>query len=74
MFLFMIVGKKDAPIFEAELQAGIKAEPSAKTDAKKDDAHLPNFVIHASIDIVEEAVWKNPNMYELLKAKSASWT
>lgn len=62
MFLFMIVGKKDAPLFEAELQAGIKAESSTKQENKKDDSHMPNFIIHAAIDVVEEAVWKNANM------------
>ena len=63
MFLFMIIGKNDAPLFEAELQAGIKLE-AAKTDmVRKDETHLPNFLIHASLDVVEEVVWKNPNMF-----------
>lgn len=64
MFLFMIVGKKDAPLFEAELQAGIKStDLSATKDPKKEETHMPNFIIHASLDVVDEAVWKNANMY-----------
>lgn len=59
----MIVGKKDAPLFEAELQAGVKADPQGKSDSKKDESHLPTFIVHASIDVVEETVWKNSNMY-----------
>lgn len=66
MFLFMIVGKKDAPLFEAELQAGVKADIQGKNDSKKDESHLPTFIVHASIDVVEETVWKNANMYELI--------
>ena len=59
----MIVGKEDAPLFEAELQAGVKADGQAKNDSKKDESHLPTFIVHASIDVVEETVWKNSNMY-----------
>lgn len=65
MFLFMIVGKKDAPLFEAELQAGVKAEVATSSTQKKEETHMPNFIIHASLDVVEEAAWKNPNMYAL---------
>lgn len=63
MFLFMIVGKKDAPLFEAELQAGVKVDAQTKADNKKDESHLPTFIVHASIDVVEETVWKNSNMF-----------
>jgi hypothetical protein len=60
----MIVGKKDAPLFEAELQAGVKAETASSSTQKKEETHMPNFIIHASLDVVEEAAWKNPNMYD----------
>lgn len=65
MFLFMIVGKKDAPLFEAELQAGLKADGSKPDPNKKDETHLPNFLIHASLDVVEEVVWKNSSLFVL---------
>lgn len=70
MFLFMIVGKKDAPLFEAELQAGSKGDTQAKLESKKDESHLPTFIVHASIDVVEETVWKNSNMYATIRYTS----
>lgn len=30
---------------------------------KKDENHLSHFIIHSSLDIVDEAVWRNKDMY-----------
>eukprot|EP00898_Chlorokybus_atmophyticus_P004368 jgi/Chlat1/4932/Chrsp31S04853 len=44
---FVIVGKGDVPVYTAEFGT-----------AKKDDAaHLHQFVLHAALDIVQEAAW-----------------
>eukprot|EP01114_Cavostelium_apophysatum_P012794 TRINITY_DN2952_c0_g1_i2.p1 TRINITY_DN2952_c0_g1~~TRINITY_DN2952_c0_g1_i2.p1 ORF type:complete len:151 (-),score=32.83 TRINITY_DN2952_c0_g1_i2:32-451(-) len=52
--LFIIVGKNDNLIYQAELV----------TSQKKENAtHLSQFIIHSSLDVVDEAVWKNNSMY-----------
>ncbi|ELR20672.1 MIP2A, putative [Acanthamoeba castellanii str. Neff] len=53
-YSFIIVGKRDNPLFEIEF-AGPKKEVSQQPEAQ--------FVIHAALDLVEEHVWKNPQMY-----------
>eukprot|EP01113_Clastostelium_recurvatum_P042570 TRINITY_DN6905_c0_g1_i1.p1 TRINITY_DN6905_c0_g1~~TRINITY_DN6905_c0_g1_i1.p1 ORF type:complete len:137 (+),score=27.18 TRINITY_DN6905_c0_g1_i1:70-480(+) len=53
-YTFTIVGKNDNPLYEAEFASGVKAKEQAH--------HLSQFVIHSSIDLVEEAVWKSTAM------------
>jgi len=51
---FVIVNRHDVPIYEAELGAGGK---------KEDTGHLHQFVMHAALDVVEEAIWGTQSMY-----------
>ena len=51
-FLFIIVGKFDNPIFR--LDNGKRSESSR---------HVQEFIIHSSLDVVDELVWKKPEMY-----------
>lgn len=62
MFVFVIVGKNGKPLFEAEIQTKTSQDPSVKVE-KKEDVHLATFIIHASLDIVDEAVWKNGSLF-----------
>lgn len=62
MFVFVIVGKNGKPLFEIDLQPKATQDPNVKVE-KKEDAHLSTFIIHASLDIVDEAIWKNGNLY-----------
>ena len=51
-YLFVIVGKNDNPLFR--LDNGKKSESSK---------HLHEFIIHSSLDVVDELVWKKYDMY-----------
>jgi len=53
-YSFIIVGKRDNPLFEVTFVGG-----------KREIAQQPEtqFAIHAALDLVDEHVWKNPQMY-----------
>ena len=53
-YAFVIVGKRDNPIYETEWLRGPKRE---------ERSHLNQFIIHAALDEVDELKWKNKNMY-----------
>ncbi len=53
-YVFVIVGRKDNPIYEAEWLRGPKRE---------ERSHLNQFIIHAALDEVDELKWKNKSMY-----------
>eukprot|EP01099_Mayorella_cantabrigiensis_P003094 TRINITY_DN2415_c0_g2_i1.p1 TRINITY_DN2415_c0_g2~~TRINITY_DN2415_c0_g2_i1.p1 ORF type:complete len:147 (+),score=37.19 TRINITY_DN2415_c0_g2_i1:31-441(+) len=52
-YLFMIVTKNDNPIYEVEFMP----------NPKKENGHLSQFILHASLDVIEEIVWKNNSTY-----------
>eukprot|EP01122_Echinamoeba_exundans_P014581 TRINITY_DN6639_c0_g1_i1.p1 TRINITY_DN6639_c0_g1~~TRINITY_DN6639_c0_g1_i1.p1 ORF type:complete len:193 (-),score=28.52 TRINITY_DN6639_c0_g1_i1:58-636(-) len=37
------------------------SDPSSSS--RKEDSHLSHFIIHSSLDIVDEAVWRNKDVY-----------
>ena len=51
-FLFLIVGKNDNPIF--------RLDSSQRADTAR---HLQEFIIHSSLDVIDEIVWKKSDMY-----------
>eukprot|EP01097_Dermamoeba_algensis_P007117 TRINITY_DN4467_c0_g1_i1.p1 TRINITY_DN4467_c0_g1~~TRINITY_DN4467_c0_g1_i1.p1 ORF type:complete len:139 (-),score=29.25 TRINITY_DN4467_c0_g1_i1:242-658(-) len=53
--MFIIVGKNDTPLYEADFI------PVQKKDASQ--LQLCQFVLHSSLDIVDEMVWKNNSMF-----------
>eukprot|EP01102_Stenamoeba_stenopodia_P015533 TRINITY_DN5307_c0_g1_i1.p1 TRINITY_DN5307_c0_g1~~TRINITY_DN5307_c0_g1_i1.p1 ORF type:complete len:138 (-),score=36.17 TRINITY_DN5307_c0_g1_i1:76-489(-) len=52
-FYFIIVGKNDNPIYQTEHYL----------QKKENTAQLAQFIIHSSLDVVDEIVWKNSAMY-----------
>jgi hypothetical protein len=34
-----------------------------QSTSRKEDSHLSHFIIHSSLDIVDEAVWRNKDVY-----------
>ncbi|KAL8430148.1 hypothetical protein Efla_001812 [Eimeria flavescens] len=54
LFVFVIVGKGDTPLYEADLSAPGKRE---------DSPHYDQFIIHQALDAVDEYVWQTQSMY-----------
>lgn len=53
--VFVIVGKYDNPVYEVEF--------NREASAREDSAHLNQFILHASLDMVDEVVWAKTDMY-----------
>jgi len=76
MLVFIIVGKSDKPIYELELsdaKSDTVTSAAFPTPSKKDEAHLSHFVLHAALDIVDETIWKNHNMYGTFLPATPPW-
>ncbi|KAL1919930.1 uncharacterized protein VTP21DRAFT_1862 [Calcarisporiella thermophila] len=55
-YYFAIVGTSDNPLYETEFGTSIKSAKDGAT--KKDESrHLNQFIVHSSLDIVEELQW-----------------
>ncbi|KAL6050878.1 Trafficking protein particle complex subunit 2 [Balamuthia mandrillaris] len=54
-YVFIIVGKRDNPIYEVEFFTSSLKKETAEPRAQ--------FIIHAALDLVDEVVWKNQQMY-----------
>lgn len=52
MVVFMIIGKGE-PLYEAELGS----------NNRDDMAYLHQFILHSSLDMVENAMWQNSATY-----------
>ena len=51
-YVFIMVGKLDNPIYEAEF-----------TDKKEENRHLNQFIIHSALDMVAESMWATNTMF-----------
>jgi hypothetical protein len=62
-YYFAIVGTKDNPLFELEF--GTSKHGGDGIARFRDEArHMNQFIVHSSIDIVEEVQWTNGCMYD----------
>lgn len=50
----VIVGLNDSPMYEADLGSAPR---------KDESAHLHQFILHASLDIVQDVMWTTNTMY-----------
>lgn len=61
-YYFAIIGTQDNPLFEYEFgtsKQGGDGQPRFAEQAR----HLNQFVLHSSLDIVEEVQWTNGQLY-----------
>eukprot|EP00922_Rhytidocystis_sp_ex-Travisia-forbesii_P055395 GHVS01082025.1.p2 GENE.GHVS01082025.1~~GHVS01082025.1.p2 ORF type:complete len:125 (-),score=13.54 GHVS01082025.1:29-403(-) len=54
VYVLVIVGKGDCPLFEIDL---------SKDNRRDDTPHLDQFIIHQSLDIVDELVWQSNTLF-----------
>lgn len=61
-YYFMIVGTQDNPLFEHEFGTS-KQGGDGMSRFSEQSKHMNQFVIHSSLDIVEEVQWGTGQMY-----------
>jgi hypothetical protein len=66
-YYFAIIGTQDNPLFEYEFgtsKQGGDGQPRFSEQAR----HLNQFVLHSSLDIVEEVQWNNGQLCVFLRS------
>jgi Sedlin, N-terminal conserved region len=66
-FYFAIIGTKDNPLFEHEFGSS-KQGGDGIAKFPEQARHMNQFIVHSSLDIVEEVQWGSGQMYEVLKS------
>ncbi|TID13111.1 trafficking protein-like protein particle complex subunit 2 [Venturia nashicola] len=61
-FYFAIIGTKDNPLFEFEFGTS-KAGGDGVSRFREEQRHMNQFIVHSSLDIVEEVQWGTGSMY-----------
>lgn len=61
-YYFAIVGTQDNPLFEYEFGTS-KQGGDGQAHFAEQARHLNQFVVHSSLDVVEEVQWGNGQMY-----------
>ncbi|KAI9781680.1 MAG: TRAPP subunit [Candelina submexicana] len=63
-YYFAIVGTKDNPLFDHEFGTS-KQGGDGVARFREEARHMNQFIVHSSLDIVEEVQWGNGQMYAL---------
>lgn len=63
-FYLAIIGTKDNPLFEHEFGSS-KQGGDGIARFPEQARHMNQFIVHSSLDIVEEVQWGNGQMYAL---------
>ena len=69
-YAFVIVGPDDSPAYTADLSAG----SGGARQRSDEQQHLYQFVLQASLDVVQEAVWSSQNMFLKVRGRGAAHT
>lgn len=68
-YYFTIIGTRDNPLFEHEFGTS-KAGGDGISRFREEARHMNQFIVHSSLDIVEEVQWGNNALYVLNSASS----
>ncbi|EFH65549.1 predicted protein [Arabidopsis lyrata subsp. lyrata] len=60
---FIIVGRNDIPIYEAEVGSAAKLTPILSIWQREDAAQLHQFILHAALDVVQDLAWTTSAMF-----------
>lgn len=63
-YYFTIIGTRDNPLFEHEFGTS-KAGGDGIARFRDEARHMNQFIVHSSLDIVEEVQWGNNGLYVL---------
>ncbi|EDV24861.1 Trafficking protein particle complex subunit 2 [Trichoplax sp. H2] len=77
-YYLAIVGRHDNPLFEIELSATkggdvIGGSREQNANKREDHKHLNQFIVHSSLDIVDEVMWNTNSMYLKVIDKFNEW-
>ncbi|KAF2155754.1 Sedlin [Myriangium duriaei CBS 260.36] len=61
-YYFSIIGTRDSPLFEYEFGTS-KAGGDGAARFREEARHMNQFIVHSSLDIVEEVQWGNNGLY-----------
>lgn len=61
-YYFTIIGTRDNPLFESEFGTS-KSGGDGVARFREEARHMNQFIVHASLDLVEEAQWGTKDMY-----------
>ncbi|KAL1296632.1 hypothetical protein AAFC00_000118 [Neodothiora populina] len=61
-YYFTIIGTRDNPLFEHEFGTS-KAGGDGVSRFREEARHMNQFIVHSSLDIVEEVQWGNNGLY-----------
>lgn len=70
-YYFAIIGTKDNPLFEHAFGTS-KPGGDGLAHFRDEAAHMNQFLVHAALDLVEEAQWATKDMYSSLPMSFAS--
>ncbi|CAB4030676.1 trafficking particle complex subunit 2-like [Paramuricea clavata] len=78
-YYFAIVGHNDNPVYETEFSPQMRSSHSSAESGrdqmkKNSDPHLHQFVVHASLDLVDEMMWSTNNMYLKVIDRFNEWS
>jgi len=64
-YYFAIIGTQDNPLFEYEFGTS-KQGGDGQSRFTEQTRHLNQFILHSSLDIVEEVQWTSKELYDHL--------
>lgn len=64
-YYFTIIGTRDNPLFELEFGTS-KVGGDGIARFREEAKHMNQFIVHAAIDLVEEAQWSTKELYARL--------